>query len=112
MTNSRVSMDWPADADGDVFRRLESNGFDFNKDYAVDYNVDFETWPPVPAALKLLREQYGQIEIYEPDEDGDGYVLFTILGRVTYEGVTSIQRNTSAIMQPYGGICETWGVLH
>ncbi|GAB3381855.1 hypothetical protein GCM10027432_09760 [Lysobacter fragariae] len=106
------SVSWPDDADGDVFRRLEADGFDFSKSYAIDYNVDFETWPPAPAALEILRSQYNNVEVFEPDEDGDGYVLFQITGLVTYEGVTSVQRRTSSTMQPYGGICDSWGVLH
>ncbi|MFT3808001.1 ribonuclease E inhibitor RraB [Arenimonas sp.] len=105
-------MSWPDDADGDVFRRLEANGFDFSKPYAVDYNVDFESWPPASAALEVLRSQYGSIEVFEPDEDGDGYVLFQVVGPITYEGVTSVQRRTSSTMQPFGGICESWGVMH
>jgi hypothetical protein len=104
-------MSWPDDADGDVFRRLEADEFDFSKSYTVDYNVDFEAWPPPSAALDLLRSQFGSIEIFEPDEDGDGFVLFQITGPVSYEGVTSIQRRTSSAMQPYGGICESWGVM-
>jgi hypothetical protein len=105
-------MSWPDDADGDVFRRLEADGFDFSKSYAVDYNVDFESWPPAPDALKLLSSQYGSIELFEPHEDGGGYVLFQVIGPVTYEGVTSVQRRTSSAMQLFGGICESWGVIH
>lgn len=105
-------MNWPDDADGDVFRRLEAKGFDFSKSYAVDYNIEFEVWPPTPVALEILRSLYGSIEVFEPDEDGDGYILFQVIGPVTYEGVTSIQRLASSAMQPYGGVCESWGVMH
>jgi len=38
--------DWPDDADGGVFRNLAANAFDFSKQYSVDYNVDFDSWPP------------------------------------------------------------------
>ena len=107
-----IAVSWPEDADGDVFRRLETNGFDFSKPYSVDYNVDFKSWPPPPNAIEVLQAQYGHVELYEPDEDGAGYALFQIVGLVTYEGVTSVQRRTTLAMQPYGGVCETWGVLH
>jgi hypothetical protein len=46
--------DWPDDADGDVFRRLHTAGFDFSQSRSIDYNVDFKTWPPSEAALDLL----------------------------------------------------------
>jgi len=39
-------------------------------------------------------------------------VQFQVVGVVTYPGVTSIQRHVSAAMQPFGGMCESWGVMH
>ena len=105
-------MSWPNDADGDVFRRLEENGFEFSKAYAVDYNVEFNSWPPAEEALELLRNQFGKIEVCDPDGEGEGYVLFQVTGPVSYEGVTSVQRRVSASLKPFGGTCESWGVLH
>ena len=104
--------DWPDDADGGVFRRLATVGFDFSQDWSVDYNVDFESWPPADEALELLRTVYGNLSLYPPDEHGAGYVQFQVVGPVTYEGVTSIQRRVSASMLPFGGTCESWGVMH
>ena len=104
-------MSWPSDADGDVFRRLEAHGFDFSESHSVDYNVDFEHWPPDSNALDALRDQYGSVKVYEPDGDFNGYVQFNVWGPVTYEAVTSVQRRATLAMQPYGGVCESWGVL-
>jgi hypothetical protein len=53
--------DWPDDADGGVFRRLAAVGFDFSQDWSVDYNVDFESWPPAEAALELRGTAYGDL---------------------------------------------------
>ena len=38
-------MNWPNDADGDVFRRLEEKNFDFDSTVQVDFNIDFDHWP-------------------------------------------------------------------
>jgi hypothetical protein len=107
-----LTEDWPDDADGGVFRRLSADSFDFSKRYSVDYNVDFESWPPPVVALDLLRTTYGELELYPPSEHGAGYVQFQVLDKVTYERVTAIQRCTSAAMEPFGGVCESWGVMH
>ena len=107
-----LTSDWPDDADGGVFQRLRANGFDFSKCHSVDYNVDFEAWPPAKVALSLLEEMFGTIKVYEPDGHGVGYVQFQVLAPVTYAGVTTIQRNVSAALLPYGGVCDSWGVLH
>lgn len=105
------AAEWPDDADGDVFRRLARAGFDFSRDWSVDYNVDFEMWPPAAAALELLRATFAHVSLCPPDEHGAGYVQLQVFGPVTYEGVTSTQRQVSAAMQPFGGACESWGVM-
>lgn len=52
---------WPANADGDVFRRLESSGFDFTEERTVDFNVDFEKWLPPKEAVAALRREFGEV---------------------------------------------------
>lgn len=103
---------WPDDADGDVFRRLLADDFDFFVPHTVDYNVDFDDWPPSDEALSRLAQLVGEFEVIEPDEEGDGYVCFQVTGLVTYEGVMRVQRETSEALEPFGGVCESWGVLH
>jgi len=110
MTN--FTENWPDDADGGVFRKLAAADFEFGKSWSVDYNVDFEAWPPPDAALELLRSMYGALAMYSPDRGDIGYVQFQIVGSVTYDGVTSIQHQASTAMQPFGGVCESWGVMH
>ena len=105
-------MSWPADADGDVFRRLEASGFNFSAEYAVDYNVDFPAWPPPQEAIRWLQQEYGNVELYPPEVESDGYALFRVRGFVTYERVTGVQQHTSAALAKFGGVCESWGVLH
>jgi hypothetical protein len=106
-----LAAQWPDDADGDVFRRLAAHSFDFSRPYAVDYNVDFKCWPPARAALDLLDARHGPIRVFEPGEHGDGYVQFQLHGPLTYEGVISVQRAVSVAMAPFGGVCESWGVM-
>jgi hypothetical protein len=105
------TSDWPEDADGDVFHRLREHGFDFTQHYAVDYNVDFDAWPPSADAVAWLEREFGQVGLYPPGEDLGGYAEFQVVGPLTYDGVTSIQRRVSAAMERFGGICESWGVL-
>jgi hypothetical protein len=104
-------MSWPDDADGDVFRRLVEHGFDFSKPHTVDYNVDFDAWPPTQVALDILRSMFGTIRVFEPDDESSGYIQFQIHGPVSYEAVTSTQRKVTAAMVTHGGICESWGVM-
>ena len=106
-----LTTDWPNDADGDVFRRLVEHRFDFSKSYSVDYNVDFSDWPPDRAAIAWLDAAYGSLTLHPPKEDFGGYAQFKVHGPVNYESVTKIQRKVTIAMEPFGGICESWGVM-
>jgi len=105
-------VQWPNDSDGDVFRRLLADGFDFSSSYTVDYNIDFDSWPPDPGAVAWLRETFGSVTIYEPEDGYEGYALIREQGLVEYSRVVEVQRLVSDAMAAFGGVCESWGVLH
>ena len=102
---------WPTDADGDVFRRLEAKNFDFTAEYAIDFNVDFEDWPPHPDAIAWLQSRYQDVEVYEPEEDFNGYIQFKIHSKLSYTLAIETQAAVTTQMRKYGGVCETWGVM-
>jgi len=104
-------LNFPDDPDGDVLRRLDESGFDFSKPTTIDFNVDFCSWPPHPDAISKLKEYAGAVEIYEPDVEYSGYVLFNIHQILSYELVIDTQQNVTTLMAEYGGVCESWGVL-
>ena len=104
--------DWPSDADGDVLRRLDAMGFDFSKTHTIDFNVDFDEWPPSKKALAVLITEFPRATIYEDEDESDGYVLFKIIDKVSHELVIKIQDRASELVAAYGGRCESWGVLH
>jgi hypothetical protein len=104
--------DWPDDADGDVLRRMARHGFDFARPWTIDFNVDFAHWPPSTEALSLLIRAFPNAVVYEPSAEGEGYVQFQVNALVAYALVTRIQAEVSAWMAPFGGVCESWGVLH
>jgi hypothetical protein len=101
---------WPSDADGDVFRRLEGSGFDFSKPCLIDFYVDFDTWPPDPAAVGILSREYPSATLNEADEDESGYIDFQVYAIPTYELVTGLQAYVSRLMAPFRGECNAWGV--
>ncbi len=104
-------LSWPADADGDVFRRLQVQGFNFAVQHAIDFEVEFNPWPPPATALNLLLARHPKLEVIEPELGASGYVAFQVFGNVSYELVTSVQRSTSSLVAQFGGACESWGVL-
>jgi hypothetical protein len=106
-----VVMSWPYDADGDVLRQLKDGGFDFSQPTLIDFEVDFQSWPPSPTAFATLSRHYPSFKIYEPDDEHEGYLHFQVYALVTYELVTSVQIAVTELMAPFRGECCSWGVL-
>ena len=111
-------MKWPNDVDGDVFRRLEEHNFDFTKEYEIDFNIDFDYWPPTEEAIVEIKKYYPQTKVYPPDQEdfknGNdiGYLQFQVTAKVTYDLVMKIQEEITALMKKHGGWCESWGVMN
>lgn len=105
-------MNFPDDADGDVLRLLLESKFDFNKPTEIDFQIDFNSWPPEKNSLDLLCREFSEVQIFEPEDDYAGYVQVTITEKLTYETVVSMQQRITKLVSIYGGYCESWGVLH
>lgn len=106
-----ANIDWPGDGNGDVFRRLHAAHFDFAKEVDIDFNIDFDTWPPSLELVQCLRNQFANVSVYVPDDSGDGYIQITIRGLLTYDLVMFMQASLTDLATPYDGVCESWGVL-
>jgi hypothetical protein len=101
-------MDWPQDADGDVMRRLNAAGFDFNTPAQIDFHLDFDDWPPSEALFDAITRAFPDAAILPQDD----YLLVQLVRRVSYELVTATQASLSALSREFGGRCDSWGVMH
>ena len=109
MLGERVT-DWPDDADGDALRRIRNDGVDLSVEHLVDFQIDFDSWPPDEAALDLLRERYSVVEVCPPEEGDDGYVEVSLEMILGYDEVVGMQQTLSSLLAPYGGRCDAWGM--
>jgi hypothetical protein len=103
-------VDWPQDADGDGLRALKNRGFDFAKPSLIDFNVEFQSWPPHREALRRLARDYPSATVCSQDGDQTGHLEFQVYALVTYELVTNTQSHVTDLMAPYKGRCSSWGV--
>jgi len=101
-------MTWPSGADGDVMRRLQRDNFHFDREVEIDFNVDFETWPPHDKALMSLKSAKPNAPVTM--NNAAQYVLVQLRGLLTYPFVISTQAELTEISRPFGGRCESWGV--
>jgi hypothetical protein len=110
-------MNWPDDADGDVLRRMEESGFNFDAEVEIDFNIDFDHWPLNEKEKEQIKTLYPNSDIIDPTEEDKadgretGYVQFTIKDKLTYELVMNMQETVTKQMQNIGGWCESWGAL-
>ncbi|MGB0833406.1 MAG: ribonuclease E inhibitor RraB [Psychrobium sp.] len=104
-------MDWPNDADGDVLRSLNECGLDFDTQHDIEFIVDFASWPPKQEVILILSQQYQNVQWHLPEHENKGYLLLVIQHLLTYQFVTETQLNLTEIASPYGGTCESWGLL-
>lgn len=102
-------MNWPNDADGDVLRRMAGTGFDFDRPWLIDFNVDFDHWPPPGEALSRLAREFPSAMVHDPSEENGGYVQFQVRALVTYALVTRIQAEVSAWMARPVAACANRG---
>ncbi|TVZ41927.1 regulator of ribonuclease activity B [Alteromonadaceae bacterium 2753L.S.0a.02] len=112
-------MNWPNDSDGDVFRSLKSQGFDFTQEVEIDFIIDFYHWPLNKKEKESLRSLLPEIALIDPDEEDRkngidlGYGLVKRKSILTYEYVVEIQDYlTRLIERDVGGACRCWGVFH
>jgi hypothetical protein len=90
---------------------MEESGFDFAQPHLIDFNVDFEGWPPMTEAVALIKRWYPNTVVHEPRGKGRGYVRFRVHAPVSYNLVMKVQREVSNLMADFGGRCESWGVM-
>jgi hypothetical protein len=98
-------MNWPNDADGDVMRRLQSNGFSFDREAEIDFNIDFDQWPPDPSVIDILQNELPSAKVSVQDD----YILVQLRAWLTYPFVIKMQAELTQISAAFGGRCETWG---
>ena len=91
-----------------MLRRLFAKGLDFSKSYVVEFNVDFEVWPPPLEALQILQAEFSGAEVCEDTECGGGCVLFKLISKLTYNLVIETQAKATELVDQYGGRCESW----
>lgn len=103
---------WPKDADGDVLRRMKQSGFNFDKEVAIDFAIEFEQWPLDETVIQALKRHCPSFDLVAPASSSEkGFAQFQVFGLVTYELVTTTQANANQEFRQFGGICESWGVL-
>ena len=113
----KIVMNWPNDTDGDVFRSLEKSNFNFEKEYEIDINIDFDHWPLSESEITEIQKLYPNGEIINPAPGKDigngkdiGFVQFQIFSKLDYNFIIEVQKSVTMKVSHMGGWCDSWGV--
>ncbi|MEZ8084177.1 hypothetical protein A1OW_18290 [Enterovibrio norvegicus] len=108
-------MSYPEGAYGDVFRRMEESGFDFDKEHIVDIHAVFATETEADRiALMFVADsdvdQYVNIETKPYDEGGMELTLSKKM-LVTYDAVCQLEDLLAERVSLVDGYLDGWGVM-
>jgi Regulator of ribonuclease activity B len=101
-------MSWPQDEDGDVFRNLEQDGFDFSAEVPIEFYVDVADPANIGFAIDAALEIYPDAAIGLEDE----FFVVQLEARLTYDLVIDAQKKLTAATAKLGGNCDSWAVMH
>lgn len=116
MIHAENKMQFPNDVNGDVFRRMQSSGFDFSKPHDVEYFAVFRTEEEAVSVAKQYvadhkaGDKLKNIET-KPAESGGMELQLVKTMLVTYENVTTFESNLADRVSKHDGYLDGWGVL-
>ena len=110
-------MNYPNDANGDVFRRLEEDNFDFSLEYEIDFFAVYETEEEADIVAKQFvsdwkaGQKFKNIETRPAEAGGMELELVPIM-TVTYENILAFEVKLAERTAKVNGYLDGWGVLH
>ena len=108
-------MKFPDDANGDVFRRMQDHGFDFDSEHVVDFHAVFATEAEADRIARMYvadhraGDKLSNIET-KPYEKGGMELTLSKKMLVTYEAVCSFESKLAERVSQVEGYLDGWGV--
>lgn len=99
-------MSWPNDADGDVFRSLQADGFDFSAPALIDFNVEVKDPATWGDAVDAAVDAFPDAGIGEEET----HFVVQISAPLTYDFVVATQKKLTDVTAAHGGKCNSWSV--
>src|SRR5579875_1791645 len=99
--------DWPDDPDGEVFRSLAAQGFDFSKPYEIDFNVDFTSRLIDQGVFSAIRHTYPDARILNNTGQDLPYIQVKLFSVLSYKFVLKTQEILTGLSRQFGGRCDS-----
>ncbi|MGS2723394.1 ribonuclease E inhibitor RraB [Porticoccus sp. GXU_MW_L64] len=108
---------YPDDVNGDVFRRLEEDNFDFSTEHPVDFYAIYATEKEADLVARQYvadwkgGQQFKNIET-RPSEKGGMELELVPIMMVTYENIVAFEKTLAERTAKVTGYLDGWGVLN
>ncbi len=108
---------YPDDANGDVFRSLENQNFDFNQEHDVEFLSVFATEAEAEnIALRYVEDSKAGANLKNietrPHEVGGMELELVVEMKPTYENVVAFETKLQERVSKVEGYLDGWGFLH
>lgn len=109
-------MTYPDNENGDVFRRMESHGFDFSKEHVVDFHAVMATEEAADKVARMFLADHKagrKLENIETKPHAVGGMRLDLSKKmmVTYEAVTEFEALLEERVSQFEGYLDGWGVM-
>ena len=108
---------YPDDVNGDVFRRLEEDNFDFSTEHPVDFYAIYATEEEADLVARQYAtdwkngQKFKNIETRPSDKGGMELELVPIM-LVTYANIVAFENKLAERTSKVKGYLDGWGVLN
>lgn len=109
-------MEFPDDTNGDVFRRMAKDGFDFDIEHVVDFHAVFATEAEADqiartyAADHEAGDRFTNIET-KPFSEGGMELTLSKTMALTYAAVSNFESELAKRVSQVDGYLDGWGVM-
>ncbi|KAA3641152.1 MAG: ribonuclease E inhibitor RraB [Proteobacteria bacterium] len=108
---------YPDDANGDVFRSLENQNFDFAQEVDVEFFAVFATEDEAnKIALQYVEDRKAGARLKNietrPHEIGGMELELVVEMKVTYDDVVAFENKLNERVSKVDGYLDGWGFLH
>lgn len=115
-TEDHVSLKFPVDENGDVFKELQKKGIDFSIPHKADFFAIFRTKEMADTVAKqYLSDSFPHEDIVvietRPAEAGGIELQLGVKMLITHENVTNFEKRLAERVSRQNGYLDGWGVL-
>lgn len=104
-----MSTAYQEDISTHVLRRMKEGGFDFSRFHPIEFYAIFPDEERARRAAGQFQGESLNAQV-SPRDDGAWSLELSRVMYATYDDIGDFELNFEAVVEPFGGVIEGWGV--